>query len=59
MTIEFILCCMQIVVLGLFTIVTHLPRFLVNLIAKKLKLMSFELEEGKIPPYSELACGLE
>ena len=21
--------------------------------------MSFELEEGEIPPYSELACGLE
>ena len=26
---------------------------------QKLKLMSFELEEGEIPPYSELARGLE
>ena len=46
-------------ILGLYTVVAHLPRFTVLPIAKKLKLTSFELEEGEIPPYSELARGLE
>ena len=51
---------MQIVILGLSTVVAHSPYFPVNIInAKKIKLMSFELEEGEIPPYSELAHGLE
>ena len=59
MAIEFVLRCMQIVILGLSTVVAHLLRFPVKLIAKKLKLMSFELEEGEIPPYSELLHGLE
>ena len=59
LAIEFVLCCVQIVILGLYTVVAHSPRFPVKLIAKKFKLMSFELEEGEIPPYSELACGLE
>ena len=49
----------RIVILGLYTVVAHLPRFTVIPIAKKLKLMSFELEEGEIPPYSELSHGLE
>ena len=57
--IEFVLLCMQLVILGLYTVVAHLPRFTVQPIAKKLKLMSFELEEGEIPPYSELERGLE
>ena len=59
MAIEFVLCCVQIVILGLYTVVAHLPRFLPKLIAKKLRIMSFELEEGEIPPYSELAHGRE
>ena len=59
LAIEFVLLCMQIVILGLYTVVAHLPRFKVIPIAKKLKLMSFELEEGEIPPYSELVRGLE
>ena len=46
-------------ILGLYTVVTHLLRFLINLIATKLKFISFELEEGGIPPFSDLACGLE
>ena len=50
---------MQIVILGLCTVVTHLLRFFLKLIAKKLKLMSFGLKKGEIPPYSELARGLE
>ena len=50
---------MQIVILGLYTTVAHLPRFIPKLIAKKFRLMSFELEEGEISPYSELAHGLE
>ena len=50
---------MQIVILGLSTVVTHSPHFPENLITIKFKLMSFELEEGKIPPYSELGHGLE
>ena len=59
LAIEFVLLCMQIVILGLYTVVAHLLLFPVIPIAKKLKLMSFELEEGEIPPYSELAHGLE
>ena len=59
LAIEFVLLCVQIVILGLYTVVAHLPRFPIIPIAKKLKLMSFELEEGEIPPYSELAHGLE
>ena len=50
---------MQIVILGLYTIVAHSPSFLPISIAKKLKLMSFELEEGEIPPYSGLVHSLE
>ena len=50
---------MQLVILGLYTVVAHLPRFPVIPIAKKLKLMLFELEEGEIPLYSELAHSLE
>ena len=50
---------MQLLILGLYPVAAHLPRFTVKPIAKKLKLMSFELEEGEIPPYSELARGLE
>ena len=50
---------MQIVILGLCTVVAHFLRFFLKLIAKKIKLMSFELEEGEITPYSELAHGLE
>ena len=57
--IEFVLHCMQIVILGLYTIVAHSPRFLPIPIAQKLKFMSFELEKGEIPPYLELVCGLE
>ena len=57
--IEFVLFCVQLVILGLYTVIAHLPRFTVQPIAKKLKLMSFELKEGGIPPYSELAHGLE
>ena len=56
---EFILLCVQLVILGLYTVVAHLPCFIVLPIAKKLKLMSFELEEGEIPPYYELVRGLE
>ena len=59
LAIEFVLRCMQIVILGLYTVIAHSPRFLPKLIAKKLKIMSFELEKGEIPPYSELARGLE
>ena len=59
LAIEFVLRCMQIVILGLYTVVAHLPHFLPIPTAKKLKLMSFELEEKEIPPYSELAHGLE
>ena len=46
-------------ILGFSTVVAHSPRFPVNIIAKKLKLMSFEIEEGEIPPCNELARGLE
>ena len=53
------LSCMQIVIFGLYTVVAHSPRFLINLIAKNLMLMSFKLEEGEISPYSELVRGLE
>ena len=59
LVIEFVLRCMQIVILGLYTVVAHLTRFFPKLISKKIKLMSFELKEGEIPPYSELAHGLE
>ena len=59
LVIEFVLCCVQIVILGLSTIVSHLKRFPVKLITIKLKLMSFELEEREIPPYSELVHSLE
>ena len=59
MATELVLCCMQIVVLALSTVVAHLLCFTVNLIAKKFKLISFELEEGEITPYSELVHGLE
>ena len=59
LAIEFVLRCMQIMVLGLYTVVAHSPRFLPKLIAIKLKIMSFELEEGVIPSYSELVHGLE
>ena len=59
MAIEFVLLCVQLLILGLYPVAAHLPRFTVQPIAKKLKLMSFELEEGEIPPYSELAHGLE
>ena len=59
LAIEFVLCCVQSVILSLYTIVTHLPYFLPKLIAKKLMFISFELEEGEITPYSELVCGLE
>ena len=59
LAIEFVLRCVQIVILGLYTIVAHLPRFLPKLITKKLRLISFELEEGDIPSYSELVHGLE
>ena len=50
---------MHIVILGLSTIVTHLPHFPVNLINKKYTLISFEIEEVEITPYSELVNGLE
>ena len=50
---------MQIVILGLSIAVAHFPRFPIKLITKKLNLMSFELEEGEIPPFSDLAHGLE
>ena len=50
---------MQIVILGFYTIVTHLLRFPVNPIAKKFKLISFGLKKGEVPPYSDLACGLD
>ena len=50
---------MQILILGLYTVVAHLPRFLIHLIATKLKLISFEIENGEISPYSDLVCGLE
>ena len=50
---------MQIVILGLYTDVAHLPRFPVIPIAKNFNLISFELEKGKISPYYELAHGLE
>ena len=56
---EIVLHCMQIVILSLYTVIGHLPRFLPKLIAIKLKIMSFELEEGDIPPYSELVHGME
>ena len=59
LAIEFVLLCVQLVILGRYTVVAHLPRFTIQSIARKLKLMSFELEEGEIPPYSELARGLE
>ena len=59
LAIEFVLHSMQIVVLGPYTIIAHSPRFFLIPIAKKLKLISFELEEGEIPPYSDLARGLE
>ena len=59
LAIEFVLFCVKLVILDLYTIVAHLPHFTVQQIAKKLKLMSFELEKGEIPPYSELAHGLE
>ena len=48
LAIEFVLFCVQIVILGLYIVVPHLLRFPVILIAKKLKLISFELEEGEI-----------
>ena len=44
---------MQIVILGLSTVVAHLLRFEINIIATKLNIMSFELEEGEIAPYFE------
>ena len=59
LAIEIVLRCLQIMILGLYTVVAHLPRFSIYLIATKLKLMSFELKEGEITPYSKLACGLE
>ena len=59
LAIEFVLLCVQLVILGLYTVVAQLPRFPVIPIAKKLKLISFELEEGEIPPFSELAHGQE
>ena len=59
MAIEFVLFCMQIVILGFSTVVAHLQRLPVIPIAKKFKLISFDLEEGEITPYSELAYGLE
>ena len=59
LVIEFVLYCMQIVIFGLSTIVAHLPHLLVNLIAKKINIMSFQLEKVEINYYSELAHGLE
>ena len=59
LAIGFILRYMQIMILGLSTVKAHLLHFPVNLIANKTKLMSFELVEGEIPPYSELKHGLE
>ena len=50
---------MQIVILGLSFIVAYLLHFPLTLIVKKFKLMSFELEEGEFPPYSNLVHGLE
>ena len=50
---------MQIVVLGLYTAAAHLPHFLPKLIAKKLRLMSLELEKVEITPCYELVRGLE
>ena len=41
--------CVKIVILEFSIVVAHLLRFLVIPIAKTFKLMSFELEEGKIP----------
>ena len=57
LAIEFVLLLVQTVILGLYTIIAHLPRFPVITIAKKPKPMSFELKEGKITPYSELVHG--
>ena len=59
LAIGFVLYCVQIVILGFSTVVAHLPRFPVNPIAKTLKLISFELKKGEIPPFSELVHGLE
>ena len=59
LVIEFILFCIQIVILGFSTVVAHVQRFPVIPIAKRFNLISFELEEGEITPYSELSCGLE
>ena len=59
LAIEIVLCCMQIMILGLYTVAAHLLRFLQRLIAIKFKLMLFGFEEGEITPYSELSNGLE
>ena len=50
---------MQIVVLGLSTVIAHSPHCPIVKIAKTFKIISFELEEGEITPYSELVYGLE
>ena len=59
LVIGFVLYCMQTVILAFSTIVAHLPHFPVIPIAKTLKIMSFKLELGEIPPYFELAHHLE
>ena len=46
-------------ILGLSIIVAHLLHFPVNLIAKKIKLILFKLEEGEFPLYFDLPHGLE
>ena len=51
--------CMQIVILGFSTVLAHLLRFPVIIIAKKFSIMSFELGQGEISSYSELVHGLE
>ena len=49
LAIEFVLRCVQIVILGLYTIVAHLPRFLPKLIAKNSSSCRLSLRKGKFP----------
>ena len=50
---------MQIVILGLSTVVAHLPHFPLKLITKNLKHVFFRLRKGEILLYFSLVHGLE
>ena len=50
---------MQIMIMGLYTVIAHLLHFLSKTNYHKIQALLFELEEGEIPPCDELAHSLE